>query len=241
MTVVTGTIVDTSGRPIVGTLWAKVCRFLPDGTILYAPQAVPYQIVAGQVTADLAPGPARLAVQVDGRPPHRVEVVIPDSGSVSLASLIGLAGGTLVLTVTSMQDFAEQLGALNGGTPYWAGTRPAWDYWTKPELGVLLDTTAVTDMLAMYYGAASLTSVPAMDTSNVTDMRYMFYRCGSLTSAPLYNVGVDLDMGTTILTPASADVLMQGLKTVTSKTLNLPATAQGCNPGIATSKGWTVT
>ena len=88
MTVVNGTITDTSGEGINGVLWARTGAWRSDGSILYAPQAVPFPIEAGQVSADLAPGPARLAIQTDG-PPHTVHVTIPDTGPVTLASLIG--------------------------------------------------------------------------------------------------------------------------------------------------------
>ena len=88
MTVVNGTITDTSGEGINGVLWARTGTWRSDGSILYAPQAVPFPIEAGQVSADLAPGPARLAIQTDG-PPRTVHVTIPDTGPVTLASLIG--------------------------------------------------------------------------------------------------------------------------------------------------------
>lgn len=89
MTVVNGTITDTSGEGINGVLWARTGTWRADGSILYAPQAKPYPIEAGQVSADLAPGPAQLAIQTDG-PPHTVHVTIPDTGPVTLASLIGV-------------------------------------------------------------------------------------------------------------------------------------------------------
>ena len=88
MTVITGTITDTSGEGINGVLWARTGRFRADGSILYAPQSIPYVIEAGQVSADLAPGPAQLAIQTSG-PPHTFHVTIPDTGPVTLASLIG--------------------------------------------------------------------------------------------------------------------------------------------------------
>lgn len=88
MTIVSGPVVDTSGQGINGVLWARTGTWRVDGSILYATQAKPYPIEAGQVSADLAPGPARLAIQTGG-PPHYVTVTIPDQGPVTLASLIG--------------------------------------------------------------------------------------------------------------------------------------------------------
>ena len=90
MTVVSGPVVDTSGRGLDGVLWARTGTWRVDGSILYATQAEPYPIEAGQVSADLAPGPARLAIQTDG-PPHTFHVTIPDEGPVALASLIGVS------------------------------------------------------------------------------------------------------------------------------------------------------
>ena len=89
MTVVSGPVVDTSGEGNNGVLWARTGTWRSDGSILYAPQAKPYPIEAGQVSADLAPGPARLSIQTDG-PPHTFHVTIPEQGPVALASLIGV-------------------------------------------------------------------------------------------------------------------------------------------------------
>ena len=88
MTLVTGIVTDTSGRRLDGVLWASPGEFRADGGVVYAPQRIPYPIEAGQVSADLAPGPARLAIQTDG-PPHTFHVTIPDEGPVTVASLIG--------------------------------------------------------------------------------------------------------------------------------------------------------
>ena len=90
MTVITGTITDTSGRPVDGVLWARTGWFRTDGSIVLAPQAVPYPVEGGQVSADLSPGPAQLAIQTSG-PPHTFHVTIPDEGPVTLASLIGVS------------------------------------------------------------------------------------------------------------------------------------------------------
>lgn len=90
MTVVSGPVVDVSGEPLDGVLWAQTSVFRTDGTQVLAPQRTPWPIEAGQVSADLAPGPAVLALQFDGRPPHRVVVTIPDH-DISLADLIGVS------------------------------------------------------------------------------------------------------------------------------------------------------
>lgn len=87
MTVVNGTITDTAGIPLDGVFWART-GWRSDTGVVYAPQAVPWPITAGQVSADLAPGPARLTV--DCGPSRRsFDVTIPDEGPVMLASLIG--------------------------------------------------------------------------------------------------------------------------------------------------------
>ena len=88
MTVVNGTITDTAGTPMDGVLSARVSMFRPDGSMMLAPESVPYPIEDGHVTADLTPGPARLSIQTSG-PARHFTVTIPDEGPVTLASLIG--------------------------------------------------------------------------------------------------------------------------------------------------------
>ena len=90
MTVVTGTITDTAGMPLDGVLSARVSMFRPDGSTILSPESVPYPIEDGQVTADLAPGPARLSIQISG-PARHFTVTVPDEGPVTLASLIGVS------------------------------------------------------------------------------------------------------------------------------------------------------
>ena len=90
MTIVNGTITDTAGIPLDGVLWASPGEFRADGGVVYAPQRIPYPIEDGEVSVDLAPGPARLAVQ-SGGPPRSFHVLIPSSGPVTLASLIGVS------------------------------------------------------------------------------------------------------------------------------------------------------
>lgn len=88
MTLVTGTITDTAGVPLDGVMYARVSMFRPDGSMMLAPESVPYPIEDGHVTADLAPGPARLSIQISG-PARHFTVTVPDTGPVTLASLIG--------------------------------------------------------------------------------------------------------------------------------------------------------
>ena len=47
-----------------------------------------------------------------------------------------------------------------------------------------IDTSAKTNMSAMFYNCHSLVSIPLLDTQNVTDMGNMFYSCYSLVSVP---------------------------------------------------------
>lgn len=89
MTVITGTVADASGRLLDGVLWVQVPVFRTGGAVMFAPERTPYLIEAGHVSANLAPGPARLTIDVgaESRTPHTV--TIPDEGPVTLASLIG--------------------------------------------------------------------------------------------------------------------------------------------------------
>ena len=57
-----------------------------------------------------------------------------------------------------------------------------------------IDTSLVTDMMAMFRGCTSLISVPEMDTSQVTTMRSMFLFCDSLTSVSEMNTSLVTDM-----------------------------------------------
>lgn len=88
MTVVTGPVVDVSGEPLDGVLWAQTSVFRPDGSTVIGPQRVPWPIENGDVEADLAPGPAILSLQFHGHPPHRATVTIPDHDT-TLAELLG--------------------------------------------------------------------------------------------------------------------------------------------------------
>ncbi|WP_010540368.1 hypothetical protein [Dietzia alimentaria] len=88
MTVITGSIESIGMAPLSGLLTARPVVFRPSGGVLYAPEAVPFPIVAGVVSADVAPGPVRLTVQVGSHARDSFDVVVPDVGPVTLASLV---------------------------------------------------------------------------------------------------------------------------------------------------------
>ena len=89
MTVITGTITDTSGKPLNGTLTATGLEWTTHGDTTIAPEADHTPIHNGIINADLAPGPARLTISVGSHARGTFTVTIPDTGPVTLASLIG--------------------------------------------------------------------------------------------------------------------------------------------------------
>ena len=111
MTLVTGTVQDLGYDGMEGTLWARPAWFRSDGQVVYAPERKPYTITGGVVSADLAPGPAVLELQVGSHARGTFEVVIPEADT-TLADLLETlfvegAGNTtsalegMVLTFTS--------------------------------------------------------------------------------------------------------------------------------------------
>lgn len=88
MTLIEGSVEDVGMTPMSGVLTVRTARFRPSGEVLYAPEAIPFPIVNGQVAAELAPGPAVLTVKVGSHAQDRFEVVIPDQVSITLADLI---------------------------------------------------------------------------------------------------------------------------------------------------------
>lgn len=58
------------------------------------------------------------------------------------------------------------------------------------SISLLMDTTLVNNMNAMFSGCRSLKIVPLLDTSAVTNMANMFNICSSLQAVPLYNTGL---------------------------------------------------
>lgn len=102
--------------------------------------------------------------------------------------------------------------------------------------------------VGMFRDCTALKTVTIIGAAGVTDMSDVFSGCTSLTdvtidgAGPAFTgVGDRIDLTGTIITPTAADRLMGGLGTTTKGKLRLPATAQGCDTTIATTKGWTVT
>ena len=87
MTLVTGTVQDLGYDGMEGTLWARPARFRSDGQVVLAPERKPYKITGGVVSAELAPGPAVLELQVGSHARGTFEVVIPEA-AISLADLL---------------------------------------------------------------------------------------------------------------------------------------------------------
>ena len=88
MTVVEGSVEHIGLEPLSGVLAARTAQFRSSGDVLLAPESVPFPIVDGVVSADLSPGPAQLTVQVGSHARERFDVVIPDEGPVTLATLV---------------------------------------------------------------------------------------------------------------------------------------------------------
>ena len=88
---------------------------------------------------------------------------------------------TDLVTTCDVSQFTSMAGAFENNTAF-NQDLSAWD------------TSNVTSMYAMFYGASSLTSVTLPDTSAVTNMRYMFQGASSLTSVSLPTTGAVTDM-----------------------------------------------
>ena len=58
---------------------------------------------------------------------------------------------------------------------------------TKTDGTILLDTSSITDMYAMFENCSNLTTIPLLDTSAVTKINRMFAGCSNLTSIPQLN------------------------------------------------------
>lgn len=87
MTLVTGTVQDLGHDGMEGTLWARPARFRSDGQVVLAPERKPFKITGGVVSAELAPGPAVLELQVGSHARGTFEVVIPEA-DITLADLL---------------------------------------------------------------------------------------------------------------------------------------------------------
>ena len=57
-----------------------------------------------------------------------------------------------------------------------------------------INTSKVTNMIAMFRECSKLTEIPLLDTSNVTDMSQMVYECSSLTTIPQLDTSKVTDM-----------------------------------------------
>ena len=76
-----------------------------------------------------------------------------------------------------------------------------------------LDTSKVTSMSSMFYGCASLASIPQLDTSKVTDMYGTFEKCSSLETIPQLNVSNVTRMDSAFANCRSLkSILMTGIK-----------------------------
>ena len=100
------------------------------------------------------------------------------------------------------------------------------DYRTVEELPFEIDSSQVTNMISMFNGCSSLTSVPDMHTSNASDVSRMFNNCSSLTSVP--------DMDTSQVTNMSSMFnYCSSLTAVpdmeTSKVTNMSSMFNGCS------------
>ena len=60
-------------------------------------------------------------------------------------------------------------------------------YSTFSTVPDVFDFNNVMDVVFMFQGCSSLTTIPLINTSNVTTMNYMFQDCSSLTTIPLIN------------------------------------------------------
>lgn len=88
MTLVTGTVRDLGNTAMSGTLWARPSRFRSGGSVLLAPERRPFPVVNGAISAELAPGPATLELEVGSHSRGIFEVNIPDQETVTLNELL---------------------------------------------------------------------------------------------------------------------------------------------------------
>lgn len=88
MTVINGNVKDVGLEPLSGVMVATTVHFRTSGDIVIAPESRSFPVVAGVVSADLVPGPTRLTVQVGSHARDSFDVVVPDVGPVTLASLV---------------------------------------------------------------------------------------------------------------------------------------------------------
>ena len=87
MTVLTGNIQDIGYQPLSGTLTATSVDFRSENGVLVAPETHSWPINAGNVSATLLPGPARLTITVGTHARDTWDVIVPDT-DVTLGTLI---------------------------------------------------------------------------------------------------------------------------------------------------------
>lgn len=87
MTVISGNIQDIGYQPLSGTLTATSVDFRSENGVLVAPETHSWPINAGNVSATLLPGPARLTIQVGSHARDTWDVIVPDT-DVTLGTLI---------------------------------------------------------------------------------------------------------------------------------------------------------
>lgn len=102
----------------------------------------------------------------------------------------------------------------------------------------------VTNTSSMFYNCTSLTSVGRIDMSNATTVYSMFSGCTALTSVGVYGFRYSMTISGAKLDAAAINTLFQNAGTAASSSQtidvrNNPGSA-GCDPTIATAKGWTV-
>ena len=110
-----------------------------------------------------------------GLPPNTVRVRTNDGNVPSSSSYYETA--TLVSGTTDVYDVYKSGTSLNNLFRY-----------ARNVVEVLgANTSAITEMILMFMGSSSLTSVTLFDTSSVTNMDSMFQNCTSITSIPLFD------------------------------------------------------
>ena len=87
MTVISGNIEDIGYQPLSGTLTATSVDFRSENGVLVAPETHSWPINAGNVSATLLPGPARLTITVGTHARDTWDVIVPDT-DVTLGTLI---------------------------------------------------------------------------------------------------------------------------------------------------------
>lgn len=100
------------------------------------------------------------------------------------------------------------------------------------------------DTYYMFNGCASLVEAPPIDMSNITSSTSMFSGCSSLTKVGVFNFTRSLAVSGAKLDVAAINTLFTNAGTAynSSQTIDVrsnPGSA-GCDPTIATAKGWTV-